>query len=462
MEQSKIEYNNLDQLQSDLSGHEIAYGSTYSIEEIHKAITDGNFAFAQVGDDILNFVGENDKSLIIQKGESLYEITDKTLLKSWSGNAVIVLGETEEPVKSPDSMVIFASDRDTWSHIDHDYLNRAKNTIQQVSDMPEEKLPDHPVIVIFKEPGEKEKKEGIRAMTAGAEIYIYDSSDPVTEFCHELGHVYWRSRLNDDEKKRFTDLQKKIEYSNIPAIFTTKGSHINPEEMFCTIYQWCVKGFILNSGYGKILEKQYPEGNALLEDIFRRVLEDKQDLILKNANFEKAQKEWSDNETQICLWLNQAQNKPSNIKIGNRIIKSKLPLNYTIKSYVFPEVEHEILTTHQERQWVQINEGLLKGKVVVLNKGRLDINYMNNSHAGKIPVKKEFKRSGKIYNRTAWLNPDLFKAFTNAKKEVEKQKRMDEFSKSILQEDIFMNYPAIIKAVKLSKWQRFKHYFGKK
>lgn len=443
MEQSQLLYSNLNELQSDLSGHEIAYGSTYSIGDIRKAVIDGNFAFAEVGRRVLNFVGENKDSLIVQKGTDLYEISDNSLMKAWSGNAVIVLGETENSVCEKENMVIFASDRDTWVNIDNEFLSRARNSIQQISDISEEKIPDHPVVVMFKEPTEKETTEGIRAMTNGAEITIFDSSDPVTEFGHELGHVYW-SRLNEDEKKRFELLHQKIKHGNMPAIFMTKSSHVTVEEMFCTIYQWFIKGCVLDSGYNKILEKQYPEGFALLEDVFRRILEEKQDLILKNTQFQKTQKEWSDNEAQICLWLNQAENKPSNIKMGNRMIKSKLPLNHGIRSYVFPEIEHDVLNTFKGREWVQINDGLLKGKVVVLNKGRLDIEYMSNN-SGKVPTTKQFKRSGKTYNRTVWLKPDLFKAFMLEKEHKE-----------------LVTTHSSVQLTKLTKWEMFKNRFGKK
>ena len=43
-----------------------------------------------------------------------------------------------------------------------------------------------------------------------SEIIIYDESDPVSEILHEIGHVYWNTKVNQNETDLFKQLQKHI------------------------------------------------------------------------------------------------------------------------------------------------------------------------------------------------------------------------------------------------------------
>lgn len=405
----KLEDSNFDTMLSQLEseGNELAYGSTYSIQEVRKAIKDGQQVFAEIiGGKILNFVGENPNSLVVQKDNEYFSIEDKKLIKAWTGNVAIITGEREtesESEKEHNDYVIFAPDRDTWPMDLHEKKSSAKNIISQIKYFPPECLPAHPAIVIFTKP-EKEHPKDIRAMLNGAEISIIDPSDPVTEFLHELGHMYWETRLTNEEKDKFKELHEKLDKNKPPSIFFSKDSYGNPEEMFCTVYLWYAKGKLLNEGYTEILHKTYHDGHKCLIDIMTRIKSDKDSQAVAIASSETMCKAWTDNERQISFWLNQIQGN-TKVRLGRRIVKARIPIKDP-RSIAFPDsIEHEILSEVHGRKWIMVKAGACEGKIIIIKNGYLDIPFIkaNKKRLHLIPAKKSFSRNGKNFEKTVWV-----------------------------------------------------------
>lgn len=409
-------------LQND---YDIAQGRTYSISEIRKAVSQYQPAFVRVGKGLtgqtLFIVGESTNILVAHKGNELFELSDKELKKSWTGEAVIILDKKneiirksiviednpDEPKKVSHEFVIFPSERDTWK-LDHSDRKRiSKEQIQRINDLDLYYLPAHPVIILFCTPSEKILKDGIRAANNGVEIQIYDPTDPFTEFLHELGHIYWNTRLSPEEKMVFSDLQKNLPKEK-PAIFIADWDSENGEEVFSTVYLWYMKGASLHNGYWKILEQQYPEGMEAIVKIFVRVKSSIATEITTKAKKLSVEKIWRENEKDISIWLNNLAGTPSrNYVKGKGILKSFLP-SPPILSYEFPvSIPHKVIGGYQGRDWVYIESGILQGKIIVLKAGCLDVNYMQNcKNIGKAPVKIVSRYNGKKYNRT------IFKSYT--------------------------------------------------
>lgn len=414
--------NNLSNLLEDK--YEIAKGKTYSIAEIRKAVSHQQPAFVRVGKGLTGqtvfIVGENEKSLVAQKDNELFELPDKELKKSWTGEAVIVLEKKEPTLLKADEMkadeslpvqdyIIYPFERDTWEPHHVECKEMGKSNISKVNNLELYLLPSHPIIVIFKKPSDDFKKKGIRAANNGVEIQIYDTSDPLTEFLHELGHVYWNTQLTDEEKMEWHALQKKLTKEGLPSIFLAEWDWHDWEEVFCTIYLWCIKGELIHNGYTEILKQQYLEGYELLQKVFNRVKMDMESAAMTKANKSSRKFTWKENEKDISIWLNNLLGRPSTNYIkGKGLIKSYLPTPI-ILPYDFPEsIDHTVLSTHLGREWVRINSGLLKGRVLILKDKCLAVKYMeSNGKLDKVPIQKTTEHNGKRYNRTVYKSYKL-------------------------------------------------------
>jgi hypothetical protein len=376
-----------------------------------------------------------DKSLVAQKGNNFFELHDKQLLKAWTGKAVIVTGEpTQEtnsiPEPQPD-FVIFAPERDTWESEHYGTKETAKVKIARVKDFPPALLPTHPVICLFHKPSKEFLKKHIRGMVAGCEICIYDPSDPVSEFLHELGHVWMKTRLNSDDIKDIKEIYDVMEKrTKVPAIFITKDSHCNWEESFCNAYMWYCKGILVHSGYGKILDSEWPQASKIIRDVMDRI-DTAQKASQEQANrLQKSMAQWEHAERQISSWINQIQNKPSQINLSGKLVKAYIP-THEPKKLKFPEViEHEEIAQAGERVWIRTKSGLLSDKIIVLKSGYLDVDYykLKGSRSHLIPVQRSYiNKNGKVFNRTVNV------LHTEIKKEIKKAVEPEQKKATIIQ-----------------------------
>lgn len=400
--------------------YEIAYGDTYSIGEIRKAINDGQPAFAKVHNETLFFVGANPGGLVIHRNGELFEVEDRQLQKAWSGNAVIVTDkiapspETQEveAEEQPD-MVIFASERDSYSN--EALKNDTKKRASKINQLPHFMLPKHPVVLYFKDPDDKQAKEEIRGMVNGAEICIYDIDDPITVFFHELGHVYWRTQLSDEDRQAFKELHSKLGKQNLPSIFTSQWSVKDAEEMFCTIYLWHMKGMCMHNGYCTILSTQFAVGYNRLQQVFSRIRDSVQESLDREQRFQKAQNHWQSREKSLALWLNRMSGQSSVVSIdGRRLRKAKMPAPRPGATFFSRDVvKHDPIASNDQREWVRVLDGFLKGKVLPIRNNFVDLDYIASKKARYklVPVTRTYKArvgSGQVkeHARTVFVDPD--------------------------------------------------------
>lgn len=419
-------------------GFDLAFGSTYSIKEIHKAITDNQPAFVRIGNGIKNktvyIVGENENSLVAFRDGELFELADSSLQKAWTGEAIIILDKKRQVTESfvnkqtrlekavvqdidiqgqpteddePPDFVIFPSERDNWDVENEEIKQRGKRQIARVKYLGVCELPIHPVIVTFRKPDGEDVKKGHRAANNGVEIEIYDPSDPLTEFLHELGHVYWNTRLTDEDKKRFNDLQSKLTKDNLPAIFIANWDWKDGEEIFSTIYYWHCKGKLAHDGYTRILDQQYPEGHVALMDIIKREHEKIENGIALKARQTDIENTWKENEKSISIWLNNLQGKPSLTLVkGKGVLKSKIPVPDILPYEVPEKLSTTFLGEYNDRSWCLVNEGILRNKVLVLKGNVLDVNYMKNRKNYQLVPQRRVQRHGeRLFRRLVYVSP---------------------------------------------------------
>ncbi len=398
---------------------DIAYGETYSIKEVRSFIKAKQPVFATIEnglkEDTLFFVGEDAKNLIAYKDGQSYAIPDKDLKKAWTGEIVAVLHKAEvigdDAGMEKPSFVIFDSDRDRWEKEFGNVIERSKIRIADIKNLPEQVLPAHPVIVTFDKPNAKEKKDNVRAFTNGAEIRILDPSDPVTEFLHEIGHIYWSTRLNKVEKKVFDKLLKKIDKKNPPGIFLAKWDLAYPEELFATVYYWYLKGLLSNEGYLQILSQQYPIGAKEMSKIFDRVNNDLQTDVALKAQLEFAESEWKSNETNVLRWINKLSGVPTLTSVkGKGLLKAHIPARKPKPVFIPESLEYETIVELGEREWVLIKAGLLRDRILVIKNNRLDTRFMELKKAKYeyLPIRKAYKANGKEIFRLSYVSPSNF------------------------------------------------------
>ena len=386
-------------------GYGVAYGKTYSVSEIRKATLDGQRSIARIGSKNFSIVGADKNGLVVQNGDVALTIQDAILKKAWSGEAVIILEEpasaTEhaaQEIKDVQNFVICEHERDTWPDDLNDRKQRAIDLFKTLNTLEYCELPSHPVIVIFRAPGEQEDDEHIRSMVNGAEITIFDPSDPASEFFHEVGHVYWRTRLNPDERKAFDDLRKKLSLHDLPALFTTKWSMRDAEEFFCTVYMWYVKSRLVNPGYGDILKDQFEDGLSLFCDVMAR--------IKKESEIQKA---WSGQSAELAAWYDDVYAESKSMKTPDgrllkaRVLQTTAPLNNTFLNYPF--LNMTVWAEDKQHQWVTVDG--LGDRVMVLKAGHIDVAFMkaNRERAHLVPkmITMSHKKSGKSYQKKVWV-----------------------------------------------------------
>lgn len=404
------------------AGFEIAYGDTYSLSEIRKAVCKDKlpvYAKLTSGKSVL-FVGENKLNQLVSQDKfgNLFNADDSVLKKAWTGEVVIVTNQKPlmkgmsppDTERDPEDIVLLNTALNSW---DSEFEEKRYNCLKDIKDvkyLDEHYLPEHPVIVYFKKPDEKELKDKVRSYTKGVEICIIDPSDPYTEFLHELGHVFWSSRLNDEDKESFVQLHKQLDKDHLPPVLMDNWSWNDHEELFATIYMWYLKGLQKNPGYLKILDITYKPAKVAIENIFNRVAHE----IHERKELEKCQvenlNEWKNNEKDIAIHLKHLMGKAIKAKVSGLMIKAKnMPHKDVFDPIKIPEsVKSKVLGTYKNRKWHYLNSGILKGMVIVTNsRDVIDFDYMENKKQFYlVPTPIMMKANGKSYQSITYVRPE--------------------------------------------------------
>lgn len=364
----------------------IAFQSIGTRAGLRKAIIDGRPVLANVGGVARLLVGEDEGFFVADTGGGkLARIADDDLDREFSGESIVPVA----PVDDRPEPIIWASDQDTWGEEKADAWEFARATLAGLAEVGPCHLPPHPVVVMFKEPGEKEKKEKIRSQVFGADVVIFDHSAPVDEILHEIGHVFFSTRVTPEEaaraKELFQELTEAVKAKKrIPAVFTDRYSWSTPEEFFCTLYLWYLKGLLVNPGYLSIFRVQYPDGFRFVEDVFSRVR--------RGQEIEKA---W--NPYAVRDWLHDVTGRGKVYRVTGRRGRPRMLKAQTAaapESLAIPEsVGYDVLYEFEGRRWVSIRDGLLKAETVVVKEnGEIDAEYMKarGRELHLVPIRKAY------------------------------------------------------------------------
>lgn len=350
---SEIECPDLDMLKADLQdNYEIAFGF-YSVNELKKAIQDKQPAFVEYGGDVLLAVGESENSLFFHKDGKTFSISDDKLNKA-IGEAIIVQSEIK-PVDNPQNHIIFTTEKDNWPSSFEDTKLQVKNLLNKLL-QGETFLPPHPVLLSFQMPTPQQSHEKIQSMAQGVHISLYDTSDTFTCALHEIGHVYWRTRLTDNERKAFKEHHKNLKPA---AIYIREWETETEEEMFCTIYMWYLKSKYLDRGYFDILKYEDGEGLSLLLNVFDRIRSE-----------ERAEKDWPKHEKVLTEWLETE--KPV-LVLGKGLIKAKIKNPEPSRNIRVPSSLIKTSKKQNGKEIITVNSGLLKGQKLVTVNGIIDV-----------------------------------------------------------------------------------------
>lgn len=414
------DFDSYDALKNRLAFDPNVYGSTYTIENVRESVQDGFPVVARLqsgGDDrCVTVVGEDVNGLwIIPSGEEkpVYW-QDKKLRRHWTGEVIIVCKvsqygsrqaeEEEDPVQR--SIIIRNQMKDTWPDDRSHLIDRTMKTLERINTVPAWMLPDHPVILVFQEETPEDRKNHARAYSLGVHIYIIDPSDPVEEFLHELGHVYYDTRLDDHCKELMQELHATLEKTEQkPGVFTAKWDYVDPVELFCTLYMWRMKGEFLSSGFREILKKQYPEGDKCISTIFS--------YVLQKSTIEK---QWFREERIYGRYYRALRGQETLAKVstsnGMKLRKAKVPVRAPKATVAVPEtIRQRSLSVHGNREYVHILEGALEGAVLPLTKaGIVDVQAMerlaSQKRLGLYPVQYErLNKAGRRSVKTVWQEP---------------------------------------------------------
>lgn len=253
------EYNNLENIEEIKNNlekkYEISYGK-YSEIELKKALSEKKPVIIKN-----NFlIGYDEKNFINFKEE---KITIDKMVKA----LIIEEQKTEENSSNygRDPFVIIG--KNLWPDIS-DFLS-IFNTLY----VGEIHLPPHSAIFNFLEQSDEFKKKKIVSMLEGVNINLYDKENYIDNAMHEIGHLFWRDCVNFNEKKAFKNFFKTLKPS---SIYEYKWERETEEEVFCTIYKWFMKSFLINKSFYNILEFEEPEGLLLLQGILNRISREKQ------------------------------------------------------------------------------------------------------------------------------------------------------------------------------------------
>ncbi len=355
--------NSMHDIQDALGSNNIAYGY-YTVRELRKAIQDRHPAIVPFKSNTVLVVGENPGSFILADARGrVREVPDSDLARSWNGRAVLVQGEVPDTAKESD-LVILTPERDTWPREWSDARDKAVRIISTLT-IGASWLPDHPVILTFRKPSDHEIKNQIRSMTVGPEIVIYDPSDPISEFLHELGHIYWSNRLTDQEREDIRDHHETMSEETISPLFTSRAHWETDQEYFATIYMWYTKGKLLHGGYMKLLKQMDPAGYRMITSIIDRV---DRDAARKRA--------WGEAEPFLRAFVDAQEDQKRYMVAGKgQILKARRSVALPETPIPFPEdlVVHEVVKRAGTVRFIRVGEGRLEGVVLPIEEGCINM-----------------------------------------------------------------------------------------
>lgn len=262
---------NLDEIKKN---YEISYGK-YEAHELKKAINNKS-PFYIKNNFIIGYSPENNK-FISDKNDKIFI---ERMVK-----AVIIEDVITQVESAPEGDYFAIIGKNLWVEPISEF-----NSIIGDLKVGEIYLPPHSVIFNFVKPTENQIKEKIVSMIEGVNINIYSKDNYIDNCFHEIGHIFWRDCVNYDEKQLF---KKYFEYLKPSAIYEYEWERSSEEEVFCTIYKWLLKSFLLNPSFSNILEYEEPEGLKLLQNILDRK---SKDLIIADI--------WELNKKDIFDYIN--------------------------------------------------------------------------------------------------------------------------------------------------------------
>jgi len=367
------------------AGYDLSYGNTYTIEDLKDSIMAGKRVIVSMNGRIELLVGltEGDTCIIpfrpVMDVDNVEHYTDDEFHKLWDGSAIIIDGEQEsindnESKESDKSFIIHESQYDTWRP---DEVSEAMEDICKIEDLGKCYLPAHPVLLCFKDQRDVKLPENMEAMdyngfTDGIRITIISDENPIEYFLHELGHIYYDTRLMPSEKRKLTALWNdpiaKKHYSDI-QLTGDAGKYKDPKvELFCDLYTWYLKGEIINQSYKDILRSRCHDGYYLINEIFKRIR-------VEERNKRLAEQEKRDITVQ---WMSQQDTfHKAYMNNGNPVINIKAPLFKSELSIGEKYIElpdskipdsfiNHIAYIKGNRSVAQITDGKLTGKFIVL------------------------------------------------------------------------------------------------
>lgn len=407
-------------------GYEIGRGQ-YSVADLAESLDIGVPVFVRIGDAAVLLVGIDDpknpqtfygKRVLLDGTEEVVSTERSKLERVWDGVAVHVLsdptdtgggsGETTatapgsgEEADCPGDRVIFREIEDTWPGEWCDRKDAAKKIAQGINEIDICYLPLHPVIVDFREPTKAELKKGIRSSVRGPFITIHDPHDIPTQFFHELGHVYWDTRVTDAEKEMFYNLYMSLDRDNPPPVFLREWSMSSVEEFFATVYLWYVKGLVMDSGYKSILWHRFRAGYQALDSVFKRI---ERDQALK--------RKWDEKKKEVREWVDFVSGRGSTYRLGKAVLKAKVVNgDAPPRPPALPVPEEDLedavpVYEYGNRTWYHFPRGMLKGRTLVCRDGNvLDTQYMseNMGRMHLLPTTITYQtRSGRIVEKTSY------------------------------------------------------------
>lgn len=360
-----------------------------SLSLIRESVRSGRPSIICINGDRFAVVGEDEDGLYLHDGNNPAFYTDDSILSSgYDGAATILIEPPPEPKKS---VFIRTPENEELNENLSKSIAENIHLIDNVCSVPDSWLPSHPVILTFKSPGEFETKEKIRGMTVGPQIMIFDHNDIPSIFYHELGHVYYASRLTESEKEEIDSIHK-AQAGKFPPIFQSEWWHKTPEEMFATIYMWQLKSLAIDPGYASILEKFFPIGWALLHRIHARVHGE----LNREAEFERRK-----SDLQSLLKI------PVSTRVGAQLHKAIMPMKSDQPIAMPASIQYDELARHKSHSWVEILNGDFAGKIVIMRQGYIDVPFMKATSNSHLIPKKILVRSkkGKTFERTVMVNP---------------------------------------------------------
>ena len=129
-------------------------------------------------------------------------------------------------------------------------------------------IPSHSAVFNFLNPTEQTKKEGIVSKLSGININIYDKDRYFENILHEIGHLFYRTRLTPDEKDNFKKHFKTMKPS---ALVEFDWEIKDSEEYFCTIYKWYLRSIFEHKSFLNIIEHEDPISLKFLQDVISNI-----------------------------------------------------------------------------------------------------------------------------------------------------------------------------------------------